>query len=486
MLIRQTLAYLPAQLLGPLTQFATAIVLTHYLGAAQYGLTMLIFASQELVFLVCMSWWTFYMLRYSGGLADAAARERYGSTERHVLFFTTLLQAFATAAIVLIAQPEASAAFYLSACAFVMTRSYLNFLTEYARKNAAITAYSLAQIIPPLGGLALTVVVLTLMGSKPETVLLVFAAMQLAVGLLVGRNLGVSAASGTIDRDILRSAMQFGLPIMLAGGFGWVAAHGIRFIVQAGEGAVALGLLTVGWTLATRLSNVTAMIVTAAAYPLAVRAMEAGDADGARRQLSSNSALLLGVVAPATLGVIAINEPLVRLLIAPEYHAATIAILPWALVGAALRNLRIHGWDQMYLLFEAPKAMLALDFLEGVITLAGTAIGLSTGGILGAVIGATLATVLVSLGDLAYLRRRFAMPVPIGLLARVLVASAAMYGLIRVLPHLGLAIVPTWSSMVLVVLIGMAAYGAAIMLLFPEFVRLARAEIMARRTELRS
>ena len=63
MLIRQTIAYLPAQLIGPLSQFAMAIVLTHWLGAAEYGLTMLIFASQELTFRVSLAWWTSYMMR---------------------------------------------------------------------------------------------------------------------------------------------------------------------------------------------------------------------------------------------------------------------------------------------------------------------------------------------------------------------------------------------------------------------------------------
>jgi hypothetical protein len=66
MLIRHTLAYLPAQLLSPLLQLTAALYLTYVLGAADYGLAMLIFASQELVFLVCLSWWTTFYLRYGG------------------------------------------------------------------------------------------------------------------------------------------------------------------------------------------------------------------------------------------------------------------------------------------------------------------------------------------------------------------------------------------------------------------------------------
>lgn len=481
MLIRQTIAYLPAQLLGPLTQFATAIVLTHYLGAADYGFTMLIFASQELVFLVCMSWWTFYMLRYAGTFSGEEERIRYAHTEQHVLVITTLLQGIVTAGIVLAAKPDAPLAFHLSACAFTMTRSYLNFLAEYARKNAAIGAYSLVQIVPPVGGLALTVLALETLPAEPSTVLLIYAGMQLAAGLIAGRMVGLRPLGGSMDRPILRAALQFGLPITLAGGFGWIAAHGIRFVVQLGDGAVALGLLSVGWTLATRLSNVAAMLVTAAAYPLAVRAMEAGDEDGARRQISSNSALLLGIIAPATLGVAAINAPLVQLLIAPEYQEITIQILPWALFGAAIRNLRMHGWDQMFLLFEAPKAMLVLEFSEAVATVLATVIGLATGGLAGAVIGAALAAVVIAFFDMLYLRWRFRMPVPLWQLTRVMFASGVMYAAITVLPKFGVTIRPEWGAILLAVLFGMVIYGLLIPILFPALIGSVRQFIAERR-----
>ena len=263
--------------------------------------------------------------------------------------------------------------------------------------------------------------------------------------------------------------------------FGWLASNGIRFIVQGMLGAVALGLVSVGWGLATRLSAVAAMVVTAAAYPLAVRAMEAGDTEGARRQLSNNSALLLAIIAPATFGVIAINEPLTHLLIAPEYQATTIAILPWALVGAAVRNLRMHGWDQMYLLFEAPRPMLVLEISEAAITLVGAFIGILMNGVLGAVIGTTLAAILVAIGDFTFLRTRYGLHAPIWQFLRIMLASAAMYGTITMLPTFGVLIRPLWSSIGVAIVFGMIVYALAAIVLFPEFVRQAIGFVRSRR-----
>lgn len=480
MLIRQTLAYLPAQLIGPLSQFATAIVLTHWLGAADYGLTMLIFAAQELVFLVCLSWWTFYMMRYAGGITGDEARERYRRSETTILLVTMLLQLLATIAIILATEPGVSKAFYFGACIFTVSRSFLNFLSERARSQASIREYSLIQIGAPLGGLLMTVLVMFVIGAKPGWVLLVFAIVQALIGAVVAGRLGVSPFPGAVDRAILVAALAFGIPVIVSGVFGWIAGNGIRFVVQYILGAEELGLLSVGWGLATRLSAVAALVVTAAAYPLAVKAMERGDADGARRQISDNSALLFGIVAPATMGVIAITEPLTQLLIAREFQAATIAILPWALLGAAIRNVRMHGWDQLYLLLEKPKLMMGLEGIEAGVTVVFCAIGAWFWGIYGAVIGTLIAAIIVAIGDYLYLSRNLGLHAPLILFAKVALATAAMYGALMLMPRLGFPIRAEWLSISIAVGVGMVVYGFAVLLLFPASIRLMIAEARVR------
>ncbi|MGL5446940.1 MAG: polysaccharide biosynthesis C-terminal domain-containing protein [Rhabdaerophilum sp.] len=471
MLIRHTLGYLPAQLLSPLTQFATAIILTHFLGTSEYGLTMLVFASQELVFLICLSWWTTYMLRYAGTLSANGSTPDLRTSENSILLISTLAQIVVTIGIILVTEPKVSWAFYLGACVFTATRSYLNFLSERARQQQAILAYSIAQIAAPLGGLLLTLLLMRLWGSSPERVLLDFAIAQAIVGFAVAWKLGLLTRPGTIDRTLLSSAISFGLPVLISNIFGWLASNGIRFVVQYGAGAAALGLLSVGWGLATRLSAVTAMIVAAAAYPLAVKAMDAGDEAGAKGQLSLNSILLLGLIAPATLGIIAITEPFVKLLVAQEYHAATIAILPWALLGAAIRNQRMHGWDQLYLLCEAPKPMMVLEGLEALATIIGAAIGLWMAGLIGAVIGTTIVAAIVALADFVYLRRTFGLSAPLWSYARILIAAGAMYGALMALQALGYRIQADWLHILTAIAGAATIYAITILILFPEVIR---------------
>jgi O-antigen/teichoic acid export membrane protein len=466
MLIRQTLAYFPAQILSPLTQFATAIILTHYLAAADYGLTMLIFASQELIFQICLSWWTTYFLRYAGQFGAGGDRRDLAGTESAIILATAGLQVAATLILVAVSATKPSPAFIAGACLYVVTRSYLTFLSEKARRDARILDYSFLQIGAPLASLLLTLALMTWLGADPARVLLDFALMHGVIALLVALRMGVIARPGRIDHGILKAALAFGVPVVVSNLFGWFAAHGIRFVVQYGAGPTALGLLSVGWGLAIRLAAMAAMVVTAAAYPLAVREMDRGDPDAARRQLSTNSALLLGLIAPSTVGVIAIADPFVTLLVAPDYRAATIDLLPWALICAAIRNLRMHGWDQMYLLFEAPRPMVVLEGIEAVLTILGSAIGLYLGGITGAVFGAASAALVIALADYAYLNRRFGLHAPLVFYAKIAVATLTMWLALKALPGLGLPMAADWWHILAAVAFGMAVYGTAILILF--------------------
>ena len=493
MLIRHTLAYLPAQVLSPLMQLATALLLTHALGAADYGLTMLVFASQELVFLVCLSWWTTFYLRY-GGRFEAARGAGNGEgqgrgqghdpaslagTEAAILLVSSAAQVLVTLGLILVTEPGVSWSFYLGACLFTVTRSHLGLLSERARREAAIGAYSAVQIGAPLGGLLLTVALMhgwqgwqggqgsPRSGTTPEHVLLVFALAQALVGGVVAHRLGLLVRPRALQRGVLRQALAFGGPVVVSNLLSWVGGNGIRFVVHHGAGAVALGLLSVGWGLATRLAGVAAMAVTAAAYPLAVKAMEAGDAAGARRQVADNAALLLALLAPATVGGVLLGPAFVPLVVAPEYQATTIAILPWALLGAAVRNLRMHGWDPLYLLCEAPRAMVALDAVEAVLMLAGAALGLWWRGVDGAVIGSSLAAIAIAAGDLLYLQRRFGLPVRWGVFLRVLVAAVVMAGLLQAAAVLAGGPLVGWLAVCAAASVGVVGYAVALAALFP-------------------
>lgn len=481
-LLRHTLAYLPAQLVGPLAQFATALVLTHALGAADYGVTLLVFALQELAFLVCLSWWSTFVLRY-GTEVDAAGGPLSGlppsalpslamaRTESALLLATAGLQALAMVLVLWLSQPGLGAAMLAAAAAYTVSRSLLSFLAERARREAAIGAYSWLQIAAPLAGLGLTFGLMAAQRSSPAGVLLAFALAQAVVGGAVAWRLGLWVAPAWQAPALLRAALAFGGPVVLANGLSWLAGHSIRFVVQQGAGAVALGWLSVAWGLATRLAGVAGMLVAAAAYPLAVRSMQAGDAEGAKRQISANAVLVLAVLAPTGAGGMVLAELFVHTVVAAEYRAITVQLLPWALWGAVLRNARLHGWDQLYLLCEAPRAMLWMDLMEAVVVTAAAALGLWWGGLHGAVVATTLAALLVAAADGWVLRRLFGLQVHWADSARVLLAAGLMAAGLQAALAAGWWASPGPAPLAAAVATGMGLYVLALAGVFPAHSR---------------
>ncbi|MFX8708237.1 hypothetical protein ABTM42_20340, partial [Acinetobacter baumannii] len=64
MLFRQTLLYLPAQVLGPIFQLISAFAWTHFLAPAEMGSFALIGAAQEFAFTATLGWFSLYTIRY--------------------------------------------------------------------------------------------------------------------------------------------------------------------------------------------------------------------------------------------------------------------------------------------------------------------------------------------------------------------------------------------------------------------------------------
>ena len=86
-LLRHTLLYLPAQLLAPLAQFIAAVVWTHLMSPETYGVLTFLVAAQDLVFVLCLSWWSAFCLRYMAGF-NRADLEVYRRSEATVLALT--------------------------------------------------------------------------------------------------------------------------------------------------------------------------------------------------------------------------------------------------------------------------------------------------------------------------------------------------------------------------------------------------------------
>jgi len=194
----------------------------------------------------------------------------------------------------------------------------------------------------------------------------------------------------------------------------WIAARS----VQTGVGAA-----------------VAAMLVTAAAFPLAVKSMEQEGSQAGMRQLAANSALLVAILAPSLAGIFMLRTEIVHLLIAVPFQAVTLAVLPLSTLAGAIRNLRAHFGDQVFLLQNRTRWMMAIAAIDASTTVVLSALSLPRWGLTGVAGATVLAALAAACVSFSIGFTRFGLRLPVGHLVRIAFATIAMTALLRIFPE---------------------------------------------------
>ena len=426
MLLRQTLLYLPAQVLGPLFQLVAAFVWTHYLAPGEMGLFALVSAAQELAFATAMMWFALYTVRYFDGTADEAELARFHASESAVMIAASVAMAAGLAVLPIGNGAALKGLILASAVLYVLTRCLVSYLAERARVEGDTLTYTALQSFSPVAGFLVSLVLVRLLPADAATVLLGYSIAQAFSIAFALTRLNYSLRPQDWELKLIRRAMKFGLPVIIGGLFVWIANNGVRFLIEWKLGLEAVGLVTVGWALGLRGANFASMLTTAAAFPLAVRrAREAGYAEG-QAQLVRNGVLLGATLAPAIAGMIVIGKPVIGLMVAAPYRDTTEAVLPLALIAGAVRAVRIHFPNQVYLLHERSAATLRFDVWDGVLAVVFGFAGLLFGGVVGCVAGVAVASFATLAVAMEGARREYGFTFPFSDFARIGAATALM------------------------------------------------------------
>src|SRR5271168_2700854 len=179
-LLRNTLLYLPAQLLGPMLQFVVTVIWTHLFDPAVFGCVTFIVATQELTGGLGLGWWSVYMLRFRKGYADT---NRFRAMDARVVACGAGVQAiFAIPALLMVgARPDPT--LVGATAVYLATRTVLNHYGELARSDHRIGVYTMAQLAAPVAGSGLSILATLAFGADPAIALAAMAAGQ-ALGVV--------------------------------------------------------------------------------------------------------------------------------------------------------------------------------------------------------------------------------------------------------------------------------------------------------------
>jgi O-antigen/teichoic acid export membrane protein len=435
MLIRQTILYLPAQIVAPLVQFASVLIWSHLLAPQQLGVVTLLVAVQEISYLLFFGWWSMSMLRFISSYMEPAARRDFLGSELVAMLGAAALQSLALVPVLILAFPGLlGPETVVLALVYMVTRSVNDYLVDRARAEARIALYTLVQTVGPVMGFLVGLLGIWRLGPSAHAVLAGFVVAQM-IGItssLILSDFCRSLHGGS--RVILKQAIGFGGLQSIARLLAVVAINAPRLILAATLGVSAVGMFAVGYSLGIRASSFAVTLVTAGAYPLVVKKMNQEGPEAAFRQLSQNMVLVALVVAPVAFGLIGVNASVVHLLVDKQYQAVTLAVLPLATVGGLFRYLRAHTSDQVFLLNLKPGYGNWVALVDLIVAAGSVWIGVQWLGVVGAALGPMVAGLATFVMSFALSRFRFGFHAPLGAFARIGAAGAIMGAVVYAFP----------------------------------------------------
>ncbi|MFD1107094.1 lipopolysaccharide biosynthesis protein [Sphingobium olei] len=385
MLFRQTLLFLPAQLLPALCQFVQLIAWSHLAPASVIGVVTLFTSIQEFLNIAFMGFWNQYTQRYMlkhGETPEGQTRMRHAST-LVVILSVTLQIAIALACFAVMIDPAMSLAMAAALAGLVGCRALNLFQAERARARGDVLGYSVAVMSGPVIGFLIGLVLLWRFGGSALLIFTGFAVAQLA-GVLFSLMRDRSwIGFGRPDIGLIRHALGYGMPIIVSSVLAWVSQNASRFAVSYVYGLSAVGVYSLGMGLGYRASLVSAMMVNAAAFPIAVRMANAGDLPGARRQLATNGALLFAVLAASVAGLALVSGDVIHLLVSQRMDGPVQPVMLWSLLAGSFICLRQYFLNQFFLLEGNTRPIALISIAEAIVAVLLAAVAVPWGGPVG-------------------------------------------------------------------------------------------------------
>ena len=464
MLIRQTILYLPAQVIGPLVQLAAMVVWTHFLAPNEMGLFALIVATQELIYSVSLFWFSLATVRYHDHLDRSANRARFLNSESATIFAASVAASLAVLILPAVIGSVWTLPLIAATMLYTVTRGMVAHYSDRARAEHDTLSYSLMQICWPVLGLGAGLLFVKLYEPTATWVLAGYVVAHILALAVAAWRLEFGFQLPAYDTRVIKQALRYGFPLVVGSILVWIAQNSLRFVVEWQQGAAAVGLVTVGWGLGLRVSAFASMLVTAAAFPLAVKRSREASLDEGQVQLQQNGVLLLVAVLPACVGLWLISDAFVTLAVAEPFQKVTSAVLPWAILAGAARSLRLHFGEQVFLLRERTLVPLTNDLIDAILATVGTVVGLAYGGLEGAVMGGAIGALASTVVTLIWARVSHAFTLPLADILRITAATALMAVSVVLVPA-----APSIGSLALTIIIAALVYGVALGVLYPKF-----------------
>lgn len=456
-LIKHLTGYLPVSLANGLVGFGSVYVFTRLLGADDYGRYALMFSAMVLIHTATLTW------AEAGSYRFAAIAEEEGDLPDHyrtglsLIIRSHLLMALVMGLVwwFLFRSDPHYSAILPWLFGVILANSIAKVALEAHRAHQRVGRYALMETGRVVVGFVLGAWLAWRGGLGAAAPFVGMFAAASVVAIHEGIWLLRQARGGVRSAERTRQWMTYGLPIAAAIVLDVLLSVADRFLIEHFIDVAAVGAYAAGYGVADKTVLMICAWAAMAGSPLIMAAFETGGAKAVSDPARGLFGTILFLGLPAAVGLALVGQPLAEAMIAEDLREQAMQIIPWIAFAGLLNGLLIHYISESFQLVRRTDQRALLMIVPAVMNVVLNIVLLPRVGLMGAVYAtvASYAIGVILLGVVG--RRHVVLPIPLGEIAKVLVASLAMWPVIAVLPALG-----SWPELLLKAALGGLTYMA--------------------------
>jgi O-antigen/teichoic acid export membrane protein len=274
-------------------------------------------------------------------------------------------------------------------------------------------------------GVAFTIV------GRTGVVLLVSSALAYLLAALISTRVAWAGTKICYDREQLLGLAKAGIPLTVSLTLLAFSSLIDRFIIAHLMGSAEAGEFTAGADLVRQSLIIPAVSAAAAFFPLSVQIYANQGHSAALLHLEECFEFLFTIIMPASVGFAIMAAPIANVVLGADFRSMAIAIMPIVSVAVIFQILSYQYLHISFLLSERNSFYLLNTGSALIVNMIVSYLLIQRMGAVGAAWGRLAAEIFSFCSALLLSRWAFPMPVPLGRVTRVLIATIVMAIVVR-------------------------------------------------------
>lgn len=422
MLLRHSLIYVVARGIPGVLNFLSISIYTRLLFPDEYGRYTLLLAVVSFLNVVLFQWLRLALLRFL---------PKYENNPQVLL--STILTTFAVLGLAVGVAGLLIACLYpdptwrgllLCGIPLLWFLGWLEMTLELVRTRLLPARYGFMSGIKAI--VSLVVGVSAILGGLGEYgPLLGMAVGAAVVGVIWGRS-EWRGASLAFSKKTLFQLLRYGLPLTATFALGFVVNMSDRFIIARFLGEEEAGIYAASYDLANQSLTLLMMIVGLAFGPLVIRVFEENGAAAVQAVVAQNWVLLFMISLPLALSIATLAPEISIIFLGEDFRQGAEYLLPLVSLGSLLAGLRAYHFDHAFRIGHWTMGQFWLTLVTAIANLAFNFLLIPSWGLVGAALATVLSYALALIVSIILGRRVFRFAFPLRQTLSVMVAGGGM------------------------------------------------------------